>query len=196
ALNAATAAAQQTVDQRSDIYSLGVVLFELLTGSRPFSKALPDEERTQKLARMVLERRTAIPSLRHFQPDMPQVLNRILVRCLAPQPQQRYQTAADLAGALGGCRDLFRIQKEMPAAGLLTRATERHPIGMLLVLVLLPQLVGSVVNISYNSLRIVSALTDAQQATFSRLVLVYNLIVYPLCVVVLCVLIFQLFLLV
>jgi hypothetical protein len=142
---------------------------------------------------MVLERRMAIPSLRHFRPDMPQVLNRILGRCLAPQPQQRYQTGADLAGALEGCRDLFRIQKEMPAAGLLTRATERHPIGMLLVLVLLPQLVGSVVNISYNSLRIVSALTDAQQATFSRLVLVYNLIVYPLCVVVLCLLLIPLF---
>jgi hypothetical protein len=51
---------------------------------------------------------------------------------------------------------------------------------MLLALVLLPHLLGSLVNISYNALRIVNDLTSAQQAAFAQLVLGYNLIVYPL----------------
>ena len=52
------------------------------------------------------------------------------------------------------------------------------------MLVLLPHLLGSIVNISYNSLRIVEQLTEPQQQAFARLVLLYNLAIYPVCLVV------------
>jgi serine/threonine protein kinase len=183
ALTAATALAQEAVDQRSDIYSLALVLFELLTGKRPFGHTPPDEERVLSLEKMAEERRSAVPSARALLPDLPEVLDRVLRRCLEPEPARRYSTAAELARALEGCRELRRVEKDMPAAGPLTRAIQRHPIGMLVALVLVPHLVGSVVNIAYNSLRIMSSLTPAQQATFNQLVLGYNLAVYPLCLV-------------
>jgi hypothetical protein len=151
----------QSVDQRSDMYSLGIVLFEFATGKRPSSKA----ETADVLA------------MGHSS------LATVIRRCLQPEPAQRYQSAHELAEALQGCRELRRIEKELPAAGPLTRAALRHPLAALILLTLLPHVLGSIVNISYNSLRIVSALTLDQQVAFTRLVLGYNLVVYPLCVV-------------
>jgi hypothetical protein len=53
---------------------------------------------------------------------------------------------------------------------------------MLIMAVVVPCLLGSAINISYNLLRIVGDLNDAQNAVFAKMLLGYNLIVYPLCV--------------
>ena len=111
---------------------------------------------------------------------MPEVLDRVIRRCLDPRPEHRYQTAAELADALDGCRELQRIEQELPAPGRLTRAALRHPFLWLAILAFVPQIIGSVVNISYNALRIVTDLTVDQKTAFERLVLAYNLVAYPL----------------
>jgi serine/threonine protein kinase len=184
-------AERDAVDERSDLYALGLVLFEMATGQRgladepvtPLPGAGPKRETDWRatIERLAAVRRQDCLSARQLNPEVSEALDRVLSRCLDPDPARRYQTAKDLAGALDGCRELRRIERALPAPGPLTRAGSRHPLLLLLVLTFVPQVVGSLLNISYNALRIVGDLTAAQQTTFTRLVLGYNVIVYPLC---------------
>ena len=80
---------------QSDIYSLGVVLFHLLTGSFPLVGRTIDDLRHAHAAR---ERRR----LREVRPDVPARLSRIVDRCLAPNPGDRFQDVAAVAQALHG----------------------------------------------------------------------------------------------
>jgi len=171
----------QLVDQRSDIYSLGVVVFEMLTGVRPHPDPKRESSESTLLRELAAQRRGPVPSLRKFNPEVPEVLERVVQRCLDPDPGQRPQTGAELARALDGCREHRRIERELPVGGILTRTATAHPFLMLLLLVFWPHFLGSVVNISYNQIRIVDDLSAAQQRAFVQLVLGYNLVVYPVC---------------
>jgi serine/threonine protein kinase len=168
------------VDERSDIYSLGLVFYELLVGKLPFG-ALP---RTTKigssLRELAAQRRAAAPSPRAVRPEIPEVLDRVVRRCLAAEPDKRYQSAAELAEALKGCQEHRHTEKDLPRGGLVTRATLRHPVLVGMVLMFLPQVLGTAVNILYNTLRIVGKLTDDQQATFMRLVPIYDVVAFGL----------------
>ncbi len=109
------------------------------------------------------------------------MLDQVIRRCLAPLPDERYSSGAELARALEGCRELRRIERELPPPGPLTRAALQRPFLCMLILMLLPHILGSIVNISYNALEIVGKLNPEQKTAFNRLVLGYNLIAYPLC---------------
>lgn len=173
----------EAVDERSDLYSLGVVLFESLTGQLPFGPAVKGQRPTEVLRQLAAGRRAEAPSPRRLV-EVPEVLDWTVRRCLAADPAQRYQTAGELANALEGCREHRQVEKELPPAGPITRAILRQPFLMGLGLIVLPHLVASVVNISYNGMRIVGVLSAEQQRTFDLLVLAYNLVVYPACLLV------------
>src|SRR5215510_13318189 len=83
----------QATDPRSDLFSLGVVLYETLTGVNPFNAA----DLAAVLYRIV---NTNAPPLRHHNPALPPGLERVLRRVLAKEPEARYATATDLAEAL------------------------------------------------------------------------------------------------
>jgi serine/threonine protein kinase len=174
--------APEAVSELADIYSLGVLLFEFLTGERPFSSAVEQADISKALRVMAIERREGAPSPLRIDPDLPAYVDRVIRRCLDPDPARRYQSAEELARALDGCRDLRRIEREMPPAGRLVRAVQRRPLTFFLAFALVPHLFGSAVNISYNALEIVGSLTAGQQRAFDTLVLVYNLITYPVCI--------------
>ena len=175
----------EAVDERADLYSLGVVLFELCTGRLPFERRPRSGRQLEELVRELAAERHAGPPSLPAERGVPGPLARAICRCLEPDPKQRYQSAAELARALDGCRELHRVERSLPPPGPLTRGLRRWPFALGGLLALLPHVLGSVVNVSYNSLRIVDRLTPEQQATFQRLVLVYNAITYPICILLL-----------
>ena len=77
------------VDQRSDVYSLGIVLYELLTGTVPFNGDTPVEIAMKHLSAV-----PEPPSTR--RPDVPRDLDLIVMRALAKDPADRYQSAEEM----------------------------------------------------------------------------------------------------
>ena len=78
------------IDHRSDIFSFGCMLFEAVTRNRPFQ----GESNVQSLYKIVYE---AAPQIREFNPSAPADLQRIIRRCLAKDPDERYQSIQDVA---------------------------------------------------------------------------------------------------
>jgi hypothetical protein len=173
----------EAVGTRSDIYALAVVLYELLVGRRPGEVIVPGGGVETLLIATSFARKAGTFHPRSEQADIPEALDRVIARCLEPDPAKRWQTGMEFARALDGCRELLRLEKEMPAAGPVTKAALARPFAVMVALAFLPHMVGSAVNIGYNTLRIVGGLSDHQQSVFANLVLLYNVIVYPACLV-------------
>jgi len=110
------AAGKPEIDGRTDVYALGCVLFEMLTGDPPFGTGTADTV----LARHVTE---APPPLRDRLPAMPPDVERTVAKALAKSPGARYQTAGEFAEALTVLRgaQTSGTRPVPPAPGLLTR---------------------------------------------------------------------------
>ena len=79
----------RNVDHRTDIFSVGIILFELATGRRPFK----GDTSVAVLASIL---RDAAPAVNDLNPGLPDAFARVVRRCLAKDPAKRYQTAVDL----------------------------------------------------------------------------------------------------
>jgi serine/threonine-protein kinase len=81
------------VDERTDIWALGTILYKLLTGRAPFAA----DTGAGTLARIIAD---PVPPLRPQRPDVPPALEAIVLRCLEKAPERRFQQVDDLAAAL------------------------------------------------------------------------------------------------
>ena len=89
----------QELDARTDIFSFGVLLYEMTTGRQPFSG------QTSAVVFEAILVRAPLPPLR-VNPGLPPDLERVILRCLEKDPRMRYQTAADLLA------DLRRVKRD------------------------------------------------------------------------------------
>jgi len=86
-------ASAKTADNRADIYALGIVFYEMLTGRRPFEADTP-------LGVIIKQASEPLPRPKQFVPDLPDRVEQILLKALAKKPGDRYQSMSDLAIAL------------------------------------------------------------------------------------------------
>src|SRR6516165_4793564 len=88
----------KTVDHRTDIFAFGTILYEMVTGKQPFRKATSAET----MAAILNEEPSSVSQL---TPATPPGLERVVHRCLEKNPEQRFQSASDLAFALEALSD-------------------------------------------------------------------------------------------
>jgi serine/threonine protein kinase/tetratricopeptide (TPR) repeat protein len=93
------------IDNRSDIFSFGCILFEAITGQKAFG----GKDHIEALNKIIRE---SAPPLAAFNPDAPADLQRIVRRCLAKDPDQRYQNIKDVA------IELKEVRREMQEGGV------------------------------------------------------------------------------
>jgi serine/threonine protein kinase/tetratricopeptide (TPR) repeat protein len=107
AFNPRGSTAPEAVDERSDIYALGLILFEMLAGEHPFPEAPPGGS-LQGAIELLSASRRHVPSLRARCPDLPWSLDALVSKCLEFDPARRYARARDLA------EDLHRFLEHLP----------------------------------------------------------------------------------
>jgi eukaryotic-like serine/threonine-protein kinase len=155
-------------DTRSDIFSFGAVLYEMFTGSRPFTG-----NSSLEVVAALLEREPVNPAL--LRPDLPKQLSPILRKALAKKPAERYQRMQELSDELESLRQ--RLEAPASAAWSAVQRTRRLWASLVVVMVLIAiavfALTGRGRTFGRHSLSSIAVLpfenlsTDAAQESFS-----------------------------
>jgi serine/threonine protein kinase/Tfp pilus assembly protein PilF len=159
AFNPRGSTAPESVDERSDIYAMGLILFEMLAGRHPFPETPPGIPLLEAITLMMAARRRP-PSLRARCPEIPWSLDALVIKCLAFDPRLRYQRAGDLAEDLRRFLDNLPM-KHCPEPSIRERMgkfARRHPglcgsTSIALVSIMLIGLLGGTVVLGYDKLQ-------------------------------------------
>ena len=178
------AASNSDIDTRSDIYSLGVLLYELLTGSTPFDNKELSQAGLDEMRRIIREREPPRPSTRltkiqsakpasesgstknhNPKSKLDRDLDWIVLKCLQKDRSRRYPTANGLAMDIQRYLSHEPIVARPPSFSYkLSKLVRRNPVVTSLAVLLVLALVSAVVAVSFMSVRIAVAKRDTDLA--------------------------------
>lgn len=175
------------LDTRSDIFALGVMLWELMSGRRPFEDTDADADSLGALEAMLDHRNHDIEP-RFFDQlpaDCPATLRRVLLTCLAPRPQDRWQTGAELAQQFELSLDHRARDLVDPGPHRWRSRMRRWAVPLVVLGIAVPNALAAAYNYHHNKMLIISTLSPEAQQRFEQIQLVINNIAFPLGTIVL-----------
>ncbi|MEM9587676.1 MAG: serine/threonine-protein kinase [Planctomycetota bacterium] len=168
------------VAQPADLFSLGVLLWELWQGKRPYDVGSTSKSWTDTVAAQLQSRHQPIPLVGDTTDGSQRVLERTILQCLAPDCNQRPTSGAELAGRLRlalhpNAARLF----DPPEGSLPSRVLRLSPWLLAAAVILLPNILAGVFNFFYNQTNIIE-MHPQMQAGFDWLALRVNAVAFPL----------------
>ncbi|MFD3746753.1 protein kinase [Nocardia sp. NPDC058633] len=172
------------LDTRADIYSLGVVLWELLTGAKPFddNTAAAEGRGDETTLEAMLERRTVgvePAALDRVPANCPTALRRVLLTCLDPDRSGRWADGAVLAKQFDLCLDARARDLVDPPPKSWRMQWRRWPLLVMVLAIGVPNALASWYNIQHNQSLVVSRLSETAQQSFVVITAGVNLVFFP-----------------
>ncbi|MFD4358030.1 protein kinase [Nocardia sp. NPDC058518] len=173
------------LDTRSDIFSLGVVLWELLTGAKPFDDSTAEAEGRgdETTLEAMLERRTVgvdPAALDRVPANCPTALRRVLLTCLDPDRSRRWADGGVLAKQFDLCLDARARDLVDPPPNSWRMQWRKWPLLVMILAIGVPNALASWYNIQHNQNLVVSRLSETAQQSFVVITAGVNVVFFPL----------------
>lgn len=166
----------------SDIFSLGVIIWEMLFGKRPYQDQVRDTDFPQMLRQLVEHREAFLDNLnipedaKSWDID----LKGLFAKLLEPNPDNRCQKASAIAGELRLLSDQRSRNLLRPAESTLSRLMKRWLVSFVIAAVVLPSLGAAVFNYFYNFKSIIEPKGESVATIFEQVQLVINATAFPI----------------